>query len=234
MKAGLVRFGVTTTPEHAASASASSRMSGPTFRLIRMPEPNKTCRSLRTILASATWRTSSCAPLVLLGRFCYHTIASCFRRPGWQGRVMSSLLIRNVDDALRAQLRARAPAPSVTRGRGPRDTSYGDRLRCWQARQRKPDADRNASVRPHTRSGRRSVATWHGHCADTARLFRARLQPVILLDTNVVSETMKRRVDPVVAAFIDQLQIGELFLPSLVAGRNTLPIASAGGRSSPR
>jgi predicted nucleic acid-binding protein len=57
---------------------------------------------------------------------------------------------------------------------------------------------------------------------------------VILLDTNVVSETMKRRVDPVVAAFIDQLQIGELFLPSLVAGRNTLPIASAGGRSSPR
>jgi predicted nucleic acid-binding protein len=78
-------------------------------------------------------------------------------------------------------------------------------------------ADRNVSVRPHTRSGRRSVATWHGHCADTARLFRARLRPVILLDTNVVSETMKRRVDPVVAAFIDQLQIGELFLPSLVA-----------------
>jgi predicted nucleic acid-binding protein len=40
---------------------------------------------------------------------------------------------------------------------------------------------------------------------------------VILLDTNVISETMKRRVDPVVAAFIDQQPIDELFLPSLVA-----------------
>ncbi len=40
---------------------------------------------------------------------------------------------------------------------------------------------------------------------------------MILLDTNVISETMKRRVDPVVAAFIDQQPIDELFLPSLVA-----------------
>lgn len=40
---------------------------------------------------------------------------------------------------------------------------------------------------------------------------------MILLDTNVVSETMKRSVDPAVAAFIDQQQIDELFLPSLVA-----------------
>jgi len=39
---------------------------------------------------------------------------------------------------------------------------------------------------------------------------------VILLDTNVISETMKRRVDPVVA-FIDGQRIDELFLPSLVA-----------------
>ena len=40
---------------------------------------------------------------------------------------------------------------------------------------------------------------------------------MILLDTNVISETMKRRVDPVVAAFIDGQRIDELFLPSLVA-----------------
>lgn len=40
---------------------------------------------------------------------------------------------------------------------------------------------------------------------------------MILLDTNVVAETMKRRVDPVVAAFIDRQRIDEIFLPSLVA-----------------
>jgi toxin FitB len=40
---------------------------------------------------------------------------------------------------------------------------------------------------------------------------------VILLDTNVVSETMKRSVDPAVAAFIHQQQIDEFFLPSIVA-----------------
>jgi predicted nucleic acid-binding protein len=39
---------------------------------------------------------------------------------------------------------------------------------------------------------------------------------VILLDTNVVSELMKRRVHPAVAAFIAANPIDELFLPSLV------------------
>jgi predicted nucleic acid-binding protein len=39
---------------------------------------------------------------------------------------------------------------------------------------------------------------------------------MILLDTNVVSEVMKPRCDPAVAAFIDRQPLQELFLPSLV------------------
>lgn len=52
MKAGLVRLGVTTTPEQAASASASSRMIGPAFRLIRIAwvSSDKIRRSSHTFL----------------------------------------------------------------------------------------------------------------------------------------------------------------------------------------
>lgn len=39
---------------------------------------------------------------------------------------------------------------------------------------------------------------------------------MILLDTNVVSELMKAEVHPSVAAFVVRLQIGAVFLPSLV------------------
>ncbi len=39
---------------------------------------------------------------------------------------------------------------------------------------------------------------------------------MILLDTNVVSEIMKRQPDPHVAAFIDAQPLGRLFVPSLV------------------
>jgi hypothetical protein len=54
MKAGFVRLGVTTAPEHAASASASSRMIGPAFSLIRMAwGVQKVRQSSRTILAWA-------------------------------------------------------------------------------------------------------------------------------------------------------------------------------------
>lgn len=39
---------------------------------------------------------------------------------------------------------------------------------------------------------------------------------MILLDTNVISEIMKPRCDPAVAAFIDGHPLQDLFLPSLV------------------
>ncbi|MGI4975707.1 MAG: type II toxin-antitoxin system VapC family toxin [Janthinobacterium lividum] len=39
---------------------------------------------------------------------------------------------------------------------------------------------------------------------------------MILLDTNVVSEIMKRQPDPHAASFIDAQPIGRLFVPSLV------------------
>lgn len=39
---------------------------------------------------------------------------------------------------------------------------------------------------------------------------------MILLDTNVVSEIMRRAVDPTVAAYIDALPIEEVYLPSIV------------------
>ena len=39
---------------------------------------------------------------------------------------------------------------------------------------------------------------------------------MILLDTNVISEIIKPRCDPAVAAFIDRQPLQDLFLPSLV------------------
>jgi hypothetical protein len=55
MKAGFVRLGVTTTPEHEASASASSRMIGTVSSLIRIAYPRHHARPIaNTTMASAT------------------------------------------------------------------------------------------------------------------------------------------------------------------------------------
>jgi hypothetical protein len=70
MKAGSVRLGVTTTPEHAASASASSRTIGTAPSLIRIAYPRHHARSTANttiasaIIAAFIWRLPGTVPLL--------------------------------------------------------------------------------------------------------------------------------------------------------------------------
>jgi hypothetical protein len=125
MKAGLVRLGVTTTPEQAASASASSRMIGPAFSLIRMAwGVQKLGRSSRKILAWANGAARGPSTLVLakwLGRrSCWATAVPANLQRDQEGRHAQGVA------GIKSECRARGSQPR-------REDAVGARLadRPW-------------------------------------------------------------------------------------------------------
>jgi hypothetical protein len=125
MNAGLVRLGVTTTPEQAASASASSRMIGPAFSLICMAwGVQKVRRSSRKILAWANGAARGPSTLVLakwLGRrSCWATVVPANLLRGQEGRHAQGWPIsnRNAERAAIGRVAKTLSAPDSPTNRG--------------------------------------------------------------------------------------------------------------------